>query len=158
MNEEVLIDNLISLFKPLVLELGYEFYYLEFVNEDGENYLRVYIDNEKGIGLDDCEKVSRRISDILDKEDPISDSYYLEVSSPGIFRTLFTDDHFNRYINFNVSVDLNKLYKGKKNLDGKLIKFNSDSITINIKNNNITIPKDTINRVNLKGELQEESK
>lgn len=156
MEKETLINNLIDLFKPLVIDLGYEFYYLEFVEEEGENYLRVYIDSKNGIGLNDCEKVSRRISGILDEKDPISDSYYLEVSSPGIFRTLFTDEHLEKYINSNITLDLNKLYKGKRKLDGKLIKFNSDGITIKNKNIDLTVPRNTIDRVSLKGELEED--
>ncbi|AGK97447.1 ribosome maturation factor RimP [Clostridium pasteurianum] len=155
MENENLINNLINLFKPIVMELGYEFYYLEFVKEDGENYLRVYIDNKNGIGLDDCEKVSRRISEILDGEDPIPDSYYLEVSSPGIFRTLFTDEHLNKYINSNISLNLNKLYEGKRKFEGKLIKFNSNNIIIDYKNIDLSIPRDIIDKIILKGELEE---
>lgn len=155
MENQDLINNLINLFKPVVMELGYEFYYLEFVKEEGENYLRVYIDNNNGIGLDDCEKVSRRISEILDEEDPIKDSYYLEVSSPGIFRTLFTDEHLNKYINSTISLNLNKLYEGKRKFEGKLIKFNSNDIIINYKSIDLSIPRDTIDKIILKGEFEE---
>ncbi|WP_010236135.1 ribosome maturation factor RimP [Clostridium arbusti] len=153
MDKKILINKLIDLFNPIVTELGYEFYYLEFVEEDGENFLRIYIDSENGIGLSDCEKVSRRISETLDEEDPISSSYYLEVSSPGVFRTLFTDEHLNKYINSNISLDLNKLYEGKRNLEGKLIKFDSDNIIIYDENNEFSIPRNTIDKVILKGEL-----
>ncbi|MDF2502545.1 ribosome maturation factor RimP [Clostridium sp.] len=153
MDKKILINKLIDLFNPIVTELGYEFYYLEFVEEDGENFLRIYIDSGNGIGLSDCEKVSRRISETLDEEDPISSSYYLEVSSPGVFRTLFTDEHLNKYINSNISLDLNKLYEGKRNLEGKLIKFDSDNIIIYDENNEFSIPRNTIDKVILKGEL-----
>lgn len=155
MENQDLINNLINLFKPVVIELGYEFYYLEFVKEEGENYLRVYIDNNNGIGLDDCEKVSRRISEILDEEDPIHDSYYLEVSSPGIFRTLFTDEHLNRYLNSTISLNLNKLYEGKRKFEGKLMKFDSNNIIINYKSIDLSIPRDIIDKIILKGELEE---
>ena len=155
MDKEALINNLMKLLKPVVTELGYEFYYLEFVKEDGENYLRVYIDSKNGISLNDCEKVSRKISEILDKEDPISSSYYLEVSSPGIFRTLFTDEHLNRYINSNISLNLNKLYQGKRKFEGKLVKFDSDNIIINYENVDFLIPRDIVDKVILKGELKE---
>ncbi|MFT8314717.1 MAG: ribosome maturation factor RimP [Clostridium sp.] len=155
MENEDLINNLINLFKPVVMELGYEFYHLEFVKEDGENYLRVYIDNKNGIGLNDCEKVSRRISEILDEEDPILDSYYLEVSSPGIFRTIFTDEHLNKYLNSTISLNLNKLYEGKRKFEGKLIKFNSNNIIIDYKNIDLSIPRDIIDKIILKGELEE---
>ncbi|HBC97665.1 MAG TPA: ribosome maturation factor RimP, partial [Clostridium sp.] len=66
-------------------------------------YLRIYIDKEQGnISLQDCEKVSRTVSDILDREDPIKVSYYLEVSSPGVERKLYTDEHLKRYIGRDV--------------------------------------------------------
>lgn len=155
MDKSVLINNLINLFKPIVTELGYEFYYLEFIKEDGENYLRIYIDSKNGIGLNDCEKVSRRISEILDEEDPISSSYYLEVSSPGIFRTLFTDEHLNKYVNSNISLNLNKLYQGKRKFEGKLIKVDTDNIIIDYENVDFSIPRDIIDKVILKGELKE---
>lgn len=153
MSSEILIGRLIHLLKPVVLELGYEFYYVEFVNEEGENYLRVYIDNEVGISLTDCEKVSRRISEILDEKDPIESSYYLEVSSPGVFRTLFTDEHLNKYIGYAVAVSLNQLFIGRRKLNGKLISFDEESIVIKTDEEDVSIPRTIISTVTLEGEL-----
>lgn len=153
MSSETLISRLIHLLKPVVLELGYEFYYVEFVNEDGENYLRVYIDNETGISLTDCEKVSRRISELLDEKDPIESSYYLEVSSPGVFRTLFTDEHLNKYIGYAVAISLKQLFIGRRKLNGKLSSFDKDSIVIKTDEEDVSVPRAIINTVTLEGEL-----
>jgi ribosome maturation factor RimP len=150
-SEQTLINELIDILKPIVLELDYEFYNLEFVNEDGENYLRIYIDNEGGIGLNDCEKVSRKISETLDKVDPIEVSYYLEVSSPGIFRQLFTDEHLNKNIDSKVSIDLAEDYNGKNKYIGKLKSFTETNIIIDFKNRELSIPRNIIDKVILEG-------
>lgn len=139
--------------KEEVEKLGYEFYHLEFVNESGENYLRVYIDSSEGIGLDDCEKVSRRVSDILDEKDPIPYSYCLEVSSAGIFRTLFTDEHLKRYNGSKVKIKIKGTFNSQKEFLGNLNGFNEESIDIDNNNEIIKIPRKKIKRVTLEGEL-----
>lgn len=153
MNNEVVIKKLYSLIEPVVKEKNYELYYIEYVKEFGENYLRIYIDSPNGITLEDCETVSRPVSDILDIEDPISESYYLEVSSPGIDRVLYTDDHLNRYIGSAVSIRLSKLLNGKKQYEGTLLRFNPQDIVIQFENNELSIPREKINIINLKGEF-----
>lgn len=139
--------------KEEVEKLGYEFYHLEFVNESGENYLRVYIDSSDGIGLNDCEKVSRRVSDILDEKDPIPYSYCLEVSSAGIFRTLFTDEHLKRYNGSKVKIKIKGTFNSQKEFLGNLNGFDKDSINIANNNEIIKIPRKKIKRVTLEGEL-----
>jgi len=139
--------------KEEVEKLGYEFYHLEFVNESGENYLRVYIDSSDGIGLNDCEKVSRRVSDILDEKDPIPYSYCLEVSSAGIFRTLFTDEHLKRYNGSKVKIKIKGTFSGQKEFLGNLNEFDEENINIANNNEIIKIPRKKIKRVTLEGEL-----
>ncbi|MDP4144368.1 MAG: ribosome maturation factor RimP [Bacillota bacterium] len=153
MQKDVLVNKLIDLIKPVVLELGYDFYHLELVKEQGEDYLRVYIDNENGISLEDCEKVSRRISDLLDIEDPITFSYYLEVSSPGIFRNLYTDEHLKRYIGYKVQVNVTKVVKGKRKFEGELISYTDLELVIKENNEEVSIERDKIRSVSLEGEL-----
>lgn len=153
MSNSSLINKLIDLLKPIVLDLGYEFYYIEFVNEDGENYLRVYIDNTNGISLEDCEKVSRKISTVLDEADPIDCGYYLEVSSPGVFRTLFTDEHLNRYIGSTVTINLKELFMGRRKLSGKLISFDKNELVISNDEENTALPRNIIEIVKLYEEL-----
>lgn len=149
MNNNVLIDKLSRIISPVVESLNYEFYHLEYVKENGENYLRIYIANENGISLEDCEKVSRRISDLLDEEDPITDPYYLEVSSPGINRFLYTDKHFQRSIGQLVLLKLVKAANGKKAIKGQLIDFNESEVVIKEGNENINIDREKIKSINL---------
>ncbi|KYH29887.1 MULTISPECIES: ribosome maturation factor RimP [Clostridium] len=153
MKNDTLINKLNDLIKPIVLKLNYELYYIEYIKENNENYLRVYIDNEKGISLEDCEIVSREISDMLDNEDPIEESYYLEVSSPGIERILYNDEHLHKYVNYDVLIKLSKPHKGQKLFEGKLIDFSKDTITIEAENFKVNIPREKIKKVTLKGEF-----
>lgn len=148
-----MIEELEKEIKEEVEKLGYEFYHLELVNESGENYLRVYIDSSDGIGLNDCEKVSRKVSDILDEKDPIPYSYCLEVSSAGIFRTLFTDEHLKRYNGSKVKIKINGTFNGQKEFLGNLNGFDEESINIDNNNEAIKIPRKKIKRVTLEGEL-----
>lgn len=153
MKDNFLLDRLSQLIEPIVLELNYELYHIEYVREQNENYLRVYIDKPEGISLEDCEKVSRRISDVLDETDPIEDAYYLEVSSPGIERILYNDGHLKKYIHSNVVIKLSKLFNGSRKFEGELLEFNDKSITIKNEISNIDIPRDRVKKIILKGEF-----
>jgi len=149
MKIDLLIKKLTETIGPIVAALNYELYHMEYVKEAGEYYLRIYIDSENGISFEDCEKVSRRISEALDENDPIEEAYYLEVSSPGIERGLYTDQHYERYTGSEVNVKLNKLFEGKRSLRGKLIRFDVESITLEEEAAEISIPRDTIKSVNI---------
>ena len=99
----------LGLAEPVAASEGAYLYDVEYVKEGGIWFLRVYVDKEEGgISLDDCEAISRKLSDVLDREDPISQNYYLEVASPGIERKLKTEEHFNRYLGETVDVGLYK--------------------------------------------------
>jgi ribosome maturation factor RimP len=108
-------------------ENGYELYNAEFVKEGKDRYLRVYIDkigadiDGPGVGTDDCELVSRYLSDKLDALDPIESEYYLEVSSPGLDRALFRDEDFRRFAGRRVEISLYRASNGEKKLEGVLI-------------------------------------
>ena len=103
-------------------ENGYELWNAEYVKEGKDCYLRVYIDkvSNSGIGTDDCEKVSKFLSEALDKSDPIETGYYLVVSSPGMDRPLLTPEHFKRYRGTPVDVSLYKAIGGRKKISGLL--------------------------------------
>ncbi|MBO5197057.1 MAG: ribosome maturation factor RimP, partial [Lachnospiraceae bacterium] len=96
----------------------------------GNYFLRAYIDKEGGITVDDCEKVSRRLSDLLDEVDFIPDSYILEVSSPGLGRQLKKDKDFARSIGEEIEIKLYKAVNKRKELTGILIGYDKDTITI----------------------------
>lgn len=154
MNKEQLLLDLEEMFLPIVNELNYELYYVEYVKENNEYYLRLYIDKESGrISLSDCEAVSRRISELLDEKDPIKDPYYLEVSSPGLNRRLYKDEHFNRFINSEIKVIFTKTIDGKKNIQGILKDNKEDVIVLEVEGNEINVPKDKIKSANLEGEI-----
>ena len=150
MRNDTLLQKLRKIALPIVEKNNCELYHLEYIKEAGENYLRIYIDSSSGISLEDCEKTSRGISEILDVEDPITDSYCLEVSSPGIERILYDDNHLKKYIGQNVLVNLKSLYERTKKLEGDLVGFSDVQIEIQYDGNNIIIPKENISIVSLK--------
>lgn len=134
---------------PLVESLGYELVDIEFVKESGEWYLRFYIDSENGIQIDDCTKVSRALSDILDEKDPIEQSYYLEVSSPGLDRPLKKDDDFVKYIDKKIKIKFYKEFMGKKSLEGILKGKVDNKILVNVNNEELQIEKELVVSVRL---------
>ncbi|MBU3092260.1 ribosome maturation factor RimP [Clostridium sp. CM028] len=148
--KNALLQKLRKIIQPIAEKNNCELYYLEYVKESGENFLRIYIDSSNGISLEDCEKTSRAVSEILDVEDLITDSYCLEVSSPGIERILYDDNHLKKYIGQNVLINLNSLYEGTKKIEGNLLGFSDVQIEIEYDGNNISIPKEKISIVSLK--------
>ncbi|SHK33358.1 ribosome maturation factor RimP [Clostridium cavendishii DSM 21758] len=155
MNKEALIEQIKVLAKPIVEGLNYELYHIEYVKENDEYYLRIYIDKPDRISLKDCETVSRQISDMLDTEDPIKDPYYLEISSPGLNRGLYTEKHYKRFVGSLVLIKLTKSLEGKKSITGILEAVNEDSLIIKEQETEleICVPKDKIKTVNLEGEI-----
>ncbi len=130
--------------------LGISIYDVEFKKEGSEYYLRVFIDREDGcVSIDDCEAVSRPLSDILDEEDPIEQAYYLEVSSPGLERKLKKQRDFDRFAGTRVNVNFYGSYEGNKNIEGTLFKRDEISTQIEVENNIITIPNEKISSVRL---------
>lgn len=136
-----------QLVKDPIEKLGYSLYDVEYVKEGPEYYLRIYIDKESGIDLNDCEKVSNEINEILDKADYIKEQYYLEVSSPGIERKLRKDKHLEQNISKNVEIKLfKKDNNGKKEYTGKLKAFNQEEIIIET-DKEITIERKNIAQI-----------
>jgi len=113
-----------------VNNLGYKLYDVEYVKEGKDYFLRIYIDNENGISLEDCEKVSNCITEILDEADYIKEQYFLEVSSPGIERILRKDKHFEENIDKQVEIKLFRPINGTKEMVGILKEYTKDEITI----------------------------
>ena len=121
---------IIELATPIVDSLNYELVDVEFVKEGANWYLRIFIDKDGGITIDDCQAVSERMSDVLDKQDPIQQSYYLEVSSPGLDRPLKTERDFIKYKGEEVEVKLFQPVDGQKLFEGELIGLVENSIVI----------------------------
>ena len=116
--------------KPLIEEHHFEQVDVEYVKEGSNWYLRAYIDKEGGISVDDCEVISRRLSDWLDKEDFIEDSYILEVSSPGLGRPLKKEKDFVRSVGKQVDIRLYRQRDNQKDFTGILTSYDKDSVTI----------------------------
>lgn len=152
MKVDALLETIDQLVRPIAEELNYEIYHIEYVKENGDYYLRIYIDKDGGIALSDCEALSRRVSDVMDEKDPIKDAYFLEVSSPGLNRTLFTDDHFKKQIGKEIMVRFTKSLNGRKNIKGILKEVSDDSVVVEA-DELVTIPKDKIKSANLEGEI-----
>lgn len=140
-----------SMTENTINELGYDLYFLEFVREEGQEYLRFYIENQTGeaIVLEDCEKVSHAVSPIIDQADPIESQYFLEVSSPGLFRQLFTKEHVEGAVGERVLVKLKTAVDGRKKLIGILESFDGDTVVIGLDNGNETIDYSDIRSMNL---------
>lgn len=122
-------------------ELGFELYDVEYKKEGSQWYLRIFIDRENGIGVDDCEKYSRHISPLLDEQDPIEENYILEISSPGMFRKLNTPEHFSRYMGQEVEAKLYKSENGVKKICGKLAGYSEGDVVIDFGGEKVTLEK-----------------
>ena len=119
-----------ELLRPIAEANGVTVYDVEYVKEGGDYYLRAYIDKPDGVGILDCENVSRTLSDELDKADFIQDAYILEVSSPGLGRVLKKDRHLQASIGQQVDVKLFKPVDGRKEYSGRLDGFDMDTVSI----------------------------
>ncbi len=137
-----------SLIKKKVEDLGYELYDVEYNKEGKDYYLNIFIDNSKGIDLNDCEKVNNEINPLIDSADFIKESYFLVVSSPGVERILRKDKHLEDNIGSEVNV---KLFKkddlGKKEHRGILKSFNKDKIVLESEDNKIEIERKNIAQI-----------
>ncbi len=137
-----------ELAEPLAEEFGYVLWDVEYVKEGAENVLRITIDSENGIGIDDCEKMHRAIDPILDSADPIEGSYRLEVSSPGVERTLTRNEHFDYCLGVEVEAKLFTAYNGQKSVKGILNDNYDDRIVIVSGNDAYEIEKKAIAKIN----------
>ena len=137
-----------ELINPIVTKLGYKLYDVIYEKEAKEYYLRIFIDSENGISLEDCEKVNNAITKLLDEKDYIKDQYFLEVSSPGIERVLRKDWQLEDNIGQEVEIKLFKPFNGKKIVIGQLNGFNEELININDQE----IPRKDISLIKIKYE------
>ena len=119
-----------ELLQPIVDAHQFELVDVEFVKEGGNRYLRAYIDKPGGVTIDDCERVSRELSDRLDQEDFIEDAYVLEVSSPGLGRTLKKEKHLQKSLGEEVEIRLYKPVEKCREFAGILKAFDAQSVTI----------------------------
>lgn len=125
-------------------DLGYELVDVEFKKGAKHNLISIFIYKEDGIGLDDCESVSRKIDEILDKDEDLTDPYYLEVSSPGLDRPIKTKDDYRRNLGKEVEVKLYSPIDGKKQFEGFLTSYDDESVLIKMEDGEMTFKQKDI--------------
>lgn len=123
-------DQIEQLIELPIESLGYELVGIEYIKNGQHTVLRIYIDAEQGIGIEDCERVSHQVSGVLEVEDPISSAYSLEVSSPGFDRPLFKARDFERFIGSEVKIAMKLPIQGRRNFKGVLQGFDNGEIVI----------------------------
>lgn len=138
-----------QLLTPVIEAMGYELVGVEFNPSRTDALLRVYIDQETGINVEDCERVSHQISGILDVEDPIPFNYTLEVSSPGLDRPLFEARHFTQFAGQRVRLQLSAPVNGRKKLLGMLQGMQGDEVVIAVDDADLRVPLDIIDKARL---------
>jgi len=138
-----------ALVAPLLDEYHFWLWDIEYVKEGQDYFLRIFIDKEGGITIDDCEVFSRRVSDMLDEKDFIPDAYIFEVSSPGLGRALKKDKHFEMCMGEEIEVKLYKELEKKKVITGILTKYEGGNITVERDGKETMIPKELVAKVNL---------
>ncbi|NLK73442.1 MAG: ribosome maturation factor RimP [Clostridiales bacterium] len=150
MSKKKVIEVVKDILNPFLIANGYELFDAEYVKEGKDWFLRIYIDKEDGISLDDCEKVSNYLSSKLDEVDPIETNYLLEVSSPGIDRPLIKDSDYVKYKGRIVEVFLYKAINSEKVITGVLEGLERNFIILSDENQeNINIPRDIVSKVKL---------
>ena len=142
-------DAVAALALPVVESAGCSLWDVEYVKEAGAWYLRVYIDKEGGVSIDDCEAVSRPLSDLLDQADPIEGSYTFEVSSAGADRALKKPEHFARFQGVEVEVKLYRPKEGRKEYVGLLRDYQDGAVTLETAGQEAVFTKQEVARVRL---------
>ena len=142
-------DTVAALALPVVEGAGCALWDVEYVKEAGQWFLRVYIDREGGVSIDDCEAVSRPLSDLLDEADPIEGSYTFEVSSAGADRALKKPEHFARFLGEEVEVKLYRPREGRKEFVGRLKGFEDGAVTLDMDGQETLFTKQEIALVRL---------
>jgi ribosome maturation factor RimP len=138
-----------SMVGPLIKEKGLELVDVEYVKEGAHWYLRIYIDKDGGVDMDDCADVSHVVSDMLDIKNPIPQAYMLEVSSPGLERPLKKNEDFDRFQGRLVTVHTSSLFQGYKKFTGHLIGLINDEIVLEYEDKRIAIPRNLVKQTHL---------
>jgi ribosome maturation factor RimP len=143
-------EQIAELIAPTVEALGLELWGIELQQQGKYSLLRIYIENrEDGVGIEDCEKVSRQVSALLDVEDPISGEYTLEVSSPGMDRPLFTAEQFGLYVGETVNIRLRTAMQGRRKFKGVIERVNEGVVDLLVDGESVAIQLTDIDKANI---------
>jgi ribosome maturation factor RimP len=142
--------KLTALVGQVVEPMGYELVGVEYLaGQEGGSLLRVYIDQERGITLDDCTAVSRQLSAVFDVEDPVKEHYTLEVSSPGLDRPLFYEEHFQKYAGSRVKLRMALKIEGRRRFEGILKGLQDQDIVLEVDGEQFLLPLDQVETARL---------
>lgn len=145
-------EQLTQLLEPVVTDLGYELWELEYTSQGG-GLLRLYIDSAEGIAVEDCERVSRAVSSAMDVADPIASQYTLEVSSPGLDRVLRTRRHFDLFQGEQVRVETKRPVGGRKRFLGRLTEVTEGEVTLDVEGTPVTLTLESIHKARVEPQL-----
>jgi ribosome maturation factor RimP len=148
-DNDLSVQKLNELLQPLVEDLGYEFVGLEYNSNPKHSVLRIYIDHENGVGIEDCEAVSRETAALLDVKDPIRSHYNLEVSSPGLDRPLFTPAHYGEFTGCEAQINLFAPQDGRRKFSGPILSAGESSVTIEQDGSEVTLDFNNIAKAKL---------
>jgi len=149
MTATALRDRLITLLEPLVEQLGFELVDIEAHAGRGSGLLRIYLDRPEGVGVDDCERVSREVAALLDVEDPMPGAFTLEVSSPGFDRVLRKPAHFERFRGERVKVELTGPRDGRRRYTGRLVAVSGHGIELEVDGELVAVEFAALDRARL---------
>ena len=141
--------QLVNMLQPLVEDLGYEFVGMEYSANPKNSVLRIYIDSEAGIAVEDCESVSREVAALLDVEDPIRGNYNLEISSPGLDRPLFSLEHFDRFAGEEAQVTLFAPEDGRRKIKGVILGTEEGQVRLEAEGQTLAVTFDNIAKARL---------
>lgn len=139
--------------EPVVTGMGFELWGVEYLTQGRYSVLKIFIDSENGIDVDDCASVSRQVGSLLDVEEPLRGQYTLEVSSPGMDRRLFTFEQFDLMKGFQVKLKLNKPFDGKKRFTGLLVGTEDKDVVLRVGEEETLFPYEMIDRANVVPEI-----
>ncbi|MCW3171914.1 ribosome maturation factor RimP [Shewanella subflava] len=142
-------SRLVEMLAVPVEALGFQLWGIEYVQAGKHSIVRVFIDHENGINIEDCAEVSRQVSAVLDVEDPISTEFTLEVSSPGVDRPLFNAQQYAAYIGEDAKVQLTMPVAGSRNLKGAITKVEGQMLTIKVDGKDLVVALDNIRKGNI---------
>ncbi|EPJ46784.1 MAG: yhbC-like protein [Osedax symbiont Rs1] len=140
------LKQLQEMLEPVAESMGFELWGIEYISQGKDSILRIFIDGENGVSVDDCALMSHHASGILDVEDTISGKYSLEVSSPGLDRLLFKLEHYQAYIGQVIKIKLRMPFDGRRNFKGQLKSIEDDDIVIQVDNEEFLLPLDYIDK------------
>ncbi|HKM27435.1 MAG TPA: ribosome maturation factor RimP [Thiopseudomonas sp.] len=143
------LEQLQDILTPVIEALGYKSWGIEYVAQGRHSVLRVYIDHEDGIFIEDCEIVSRQLSAVMDVEDPISSEYTLEVSSPGMDRPLFTLEQFAAFVGEQVKIRLRSPVEERRNFQGLIRSVEDQDVVVQMGEYEYLLPIDLIEKANI---------